>query len=534
MSPRIPLVSVSFCLAALCACERPPAESAPTPRSAPEVPLAEAADPCGLGGCAPKIDSRYFEGVPGAGVRFVSYPAQKASSNPRWGTALNDIEQHLPAQYGTTYRDSDKVTHGHETSHGIHAHLRNNYNDTGRRANAFYVLGDRAALVVEPGIRKSQVAEFIPAGLRGSRFGTYVTGQQDWDDRPLYLWDEWNAYANGGEVAVDLFQAGLWDQGQRDAVAGLLEFTVYALAVGLAVERHDPAYFASNAQFREFLAFNTERTMALYRKGAAMQPFARADDAAYYERLRTGPEGESIRTFAARLFGDAWAAHALFGSPMPAPDDDVPDTPDTPDDPEPPPPDDVPPDVQPDVPEDAEPDAPNDEPEPPTPDDPALDDLPDVPGDDTDADGVPDAVDLCSLSPAGKPVWTDGPWIGCAEGQRKDPIDDGGDDVPDQPDGPDGPDGPDNDPARLDADADGILDAEDICLGTAVGQRVWKRGEWMGCAGGQHANNFPSLGPDADADRVADADDLCRDTPAGRPVWRDGPWRGCAGGQFRD
>ena len=42
-----------------------------------------------------------------------------------WGGALTDIADHLPAQYGDQYWDADAITAGHETSHGIHAHLRN-------------------------------------------------------------------------------------------------------------------------------------------------------------------------------------------------------------------------------------------------------------------------------------------------------------------------------------------------------------------------------------------------------------------------
>ncbi len=41
-------------------------------------------------------------------------------------------------------------------------------------------------------------------------------------------------------------------------------------------------------------------------------------------------------------------------------------------------------------------------------------------GADADGDGVPDAKDLCSKTPAGQGVWQWGDWIGCAAGQFKD------------------------------------------------------------------------------------------------------------------
>jgi hypothetical protein len=496
--------------------------------AAPNVPLEAAADPCATGQCAPKINSRYYAGVPGAGLQITAFPTQKPSNDARWGVALNDIEAHLPASYGTTYRDADKVTHGHETSHGIHSHIRNHLNNTGQRANGFYLLDDRAVLVVEPPIRKSQVAPFVPQALRGSRFGTYVTGQVAWDDRPLYIWDEWNAYVNGGEVAIDLFQRGLWNQGGRDAVSGQLEFTVYALAVAMAVERHAPEYFEQNAQFREFLAFNTQRAMDLFRAGTAMQPFARADDTRYYEKLRVGPEGAELRAFAERLFGADWARHALFGEALP----DTPDSPDGPPDEQEPdgPPDPIEPD-EPDLPpvpdEPVEPDdertarEPEDPPPSDQPDEPEPlpdDGLPDSPGEDTDADGIADDVDLCQGTTPRARVWTEGAWLGCAEGQRRDA------DVRPDPQPP------------------------------TVARHGRRWGRRRGGRLPRHAGRRSRLGSGA-------VEGLCRRAarqqlprrrrrrgPRRHPrrtgplsqhtrrrnVWREGAWRGCAGGQLKD
>jgi hypothetical protein len=241
---------------------------------------------------------------------WIAWPVQQARSGSAWGTALTDIANHLPARYGTTYDDPDLVTFGHETSHGIHAHLRNYENDTGQKANAFYVLGDRAAIVIEPAIFKHDVAPYVPASLRDFRYGTYVTGAPDWDDTPLYLWDEWNAYVNGAEVGVNRVQEGLWTEGWRDQ-SGNLEFVVYALAVGLCVSELDPDYLASYPQFSVFLRWNTERAMALHHAAQAMPEFEAATVAAYHDTLKTSPDAEPLRQFARDTFGDAWAADVL-------------------------------------------------------------------------------------------------------------------------------------------------------------------------------------------------------------------------------
>ena len=248
---------------------------------------------------------------PGDGVVWLDWPAQQQLSDPTWGAALTDIANHLPASYGDQYWDSDPETAGHETTHGINAELRNNHNDTGARANAFYVLGDKAALVIEPGILKSDVAAYVPASLQGPRYATYVTGQTAWDDTPLYLWDEWDAYINGAEVAIDQEQHGLWTQGWTDAVMGPLEFCAYALAEGEAVEAKDPTYFASNKQFREFMAWQLKRAMDRFRTGRTMTDFTWADQDAYYAKMQTSADAAAMRQFAHDTFGATWSQQVL-------------------------------------------------------------------------------------------------------------------------------------------------------------------------------------------------------------------------------
>jgi hypothetical protein len=280
--------------------ERPPEQPPREPTMPPPAP-------------GPEYSSPYYAGVPGEGLRWFQFPAQQQDSDPRWGEVLADIVNHLPESYGSTYYSSDQITWAHETSHGIHSHLRNNFNDTGRRANAFYIPGGKAVIVEEPGIRKSDVAAYVPRSLRGSRFSTYITGQTAWDDTPLYVFDEWNAYINGGACGVDLAKQGLWTRGWRDGVAGQLELTVYALALAMAVEAGDPTYFSENVTFRELLAFEVKRAIEIFSEGASMPAFAWDDQDRYYQTLRESADAEAMRTFARRLFGENWANRFLFG-----------------------------------------------------------------------------------------------------------------------------------------------------------------------------------------------------------------------------
>ncbi len=248
---------------------------------------------------------------PGDGVLWTTWNDVQSRSNPAWGADLTDVANHLPSSYGNQYWDDDPITASHETSHGIHAHLRVYVYQGNQRVNAFYVLGDRAAYVVEPGIRKSAIATHVPASLRGSRYSLYITGQVAWDDTPLYIWDEWNAYVNGAEVGVELASGGLWTRGWRDAVMGPIEFNVYALATAMAVKAGDPTYFAASTQFKEFLAWNLRRSMDLFRAGRVLEDFAWDDQDVYYDKLKTSADADALRRFTRETYGDAWTLAAL-------------------------------------------------------------------------------------------------------------------------------------------------------------------------------------------------------------------------------
>lgn len=250
---------------------------------------------------------------PTAGVDWYTWPEQQPTfGQAAYGADLIDIGRHLPSSYGTTYWfDGDGLTSGHETSHGIHAHLRNYENHTGTRANAFYVLGNKAAFVTEPAIRKSDIKARIPAALRGPRYQLYLVEQTAWDDTPLYVFDEWNAYINGAEVAIDQVQHGLYTNGWTDAVMGPLEFTAYAIATAKTISDLDPQYFASNVQFKRFTAWNIKRAMALFEQGRVMSQFTWADQDAYAVKLRTGVDAEPLRQFARATWGASWCQTIL-------------------------------------------------------------------------------------------------------------------------------------------------------------------------------------------------------------------------------
>lgn len=245
----------------------------------------------------------------GTKVQFFSLPAFNGKTNVGYGTVLNDIVSHQAP--GDSNHYDDLVTLGHETCHGIHSYIRNKMGKGTGQANGFYVLNDQAVVIEEPPIRKSNVAKYIPSILRGKRYNLYVVGQKEWDDTPLYIWDEWNAYINGGATGVDLVQKNLWTAGWRDAVAGPIEFTVYAIAIAHAVKEIAPDYYATNTQFKEFLAFNTRRAMKVFKEGRVMKQFMYDEQDAYYEKLMKSPEAEEFRVKTREMFGHHFTEEVL-------------------------------------------------------------------------------------------------------------------------------------------------------------------------------------------------------------------------------
>ena len=261
------------------------------------------------------VDSREPDGPaandPTACVEWFTWNEQQPNlGQASWGTQLTDIARHIPSKYGDTYWFDEPITAGHETTHGIQAHLRN-YEAPPGHVNAFYVLGNKAAFVVEPNMRKSDIKPFIVTALRGPRYNLYLEQQTEWDDTPLYVFDEWNAYVNGAEVGVGQVQAGIYTGEWTDAVMGPLEFTLYAIATAKAVKAKDPTYYATNMQFRCFTAWNIKRAMALYEAGHNMTQFEWDTQEQYATKLRTMPEAEPLREVARELWGADWTQSVL-------------------------------------------------------------------------------------------------------------------------------------------------------------------------------------------------------------------------------
>jgi hypothetical protein len=206
------------------------------------------------------------------------------------GDVLGDIESHMPK--GHIYSEADRVGWAHETTHGLHARLRNLHNQPG--TNSFYVLEDRAIIIKEPDTTIRRVAAAVPKSLRGMIYNDYMLQAWGWNEIPLYIFDEWVAYGNGAAVRHDLKI-----QGRSETVRFALEMNVYAMTLMYVVNPKDK-------QLKNFFMWNTERTMDLYWKNGPTQ-----QQRIYLEKLRTSPDAEKLRAFMRKYYSPEWTARVL-------------------------------------------------------------------------------------------------------------------------------------------------------------------------------------------------------------------------------
>jgi len=241
---------------------------------------------------------------------WTNYPARRNITN--LGTVLSDIESHMPANH--IYKDSDKITWAHETSHGIASNLRMKFQrgrPTGwmknqwksmfgaKRVNGFYILNNKVAIIEEPNTTIQAVAKRVPRSLIGGVYNLYLIEQaRSWGNTPLYLFDEWNAYILGSACRLDLDI-----KSRSETVLYMLEFNVYATCVAMTSQSEDP-------QFKNFLMWNLERSMNLYKDSKEKLGNSEKHDH-YLEKMRTNADAAEFRDFCRMYYGEQWTKKVL-------------------------------------------------------------------------------------------------------------------------------------------------------------------------------------------------------------------------------
>jgi len=223
-------------------------------------------------------------------IDIVHWPAVRQAEK-NIGLVLADIDSHM--SIGHHFRDKNKITWAHETTHGINNEIRNKH----LGSNGFYVLEDRAIVVLEPRTTIARVALNVPKGWRGLCHDLYLIQQRrDWNNQPLYLCDEWVAYTNGAACRKDL---QILDQ--ESEMEFTCEFTGYVLCLAYTIKQDCPDY--DDKQFRAFVMWSIERTMKIYANESGANK--------RLEAIRGSSDGEVIRQFARSYFGVEWCRVVL-------------------------------------------------------------------------------------------------------------------------------------------------------------------------------------------------------------------------------
>jgi len=244
-----------------------------------------------------------------------------------------------PFEDGVLYVNGKKVskmaepagTIAHELTHGTNAHLRNL--KTG--FSGFFVPYHGALYLKNTHAKRVQLAQFIPEELRGiegtgGRFHDYVqtasgkepdagtyfdpsNGKKLWGETDVfYIWDEWNAYLNGGRAYLEAEQK--YGKENWDGLTGPMEFLVYSLAGLRAIQAHDKAYSDSvhYQEAKRVFMFFAEETVKLLEEGreSSLSP-QKAE--AYLERLRFSKSIDALelRRFAQSELGSDWTSEVL-------------------------------------------------------------------------------------------------------------------------------------------------------------------------------------------------------------------------------
>lgn len=206
----------------------------------------------------------------------------------------------------------------HETSHGIHATIRNWAVTSGGNAKvqgAYFEAG-KGAYCFDPMVSKSRVSAFLPAAARGvSRYDLYVAGQNsDWPNA-LHLFDEWGAYINGSRACVEVFAAGQWREGTVDSVDGVSDFLYFCTAAMRVVEADAPTYLdPANRQgksLKAFFAMQVERSARWLGAGLQVANFRAFHAGQLFQHFQSSPDNGDNRKFLARWMGKGWTKRVL-------------------------------------------------------------------------------------------------------------------------------------------------------------------------------------------------------------------------------
>lgn len=197
----------------------------------------------------------------------------------------------------------DRGTNAHENIHMINSYYSNK---TRGRKRAFYIPGEAKVFYTDkPNLLKSDVGKFVPQSVRGNRYNLYIKGSPAWNDTPTYIMDEWVAYIGGGMVAVEDHYNGI-NKDNSDRVCGPLEFSVYSVALCMAIEEKDNKFWNENKPFRDFVGKMLLKSHMVFNRGKDVEAFRSSSQGRILNNLRTSEDCKQMRSFMKRWFNGVW------------------------------------------------------------------------------------------------------------------------------------------------------------------------------------------------------------------------------------
>jgi len=185
--------------------------------------------------------------VPEIKINFLEIPQyRQIKENSIYADVLSRSKE---KPYGDQYGRDNNV---HETLHGIHAELRNQY-FLDFKTRLFFLYYDKGLAIPLkiPNSKMQNIIPYIPLNLRGKRYNLYFNKQiEHWNHQPLYVLDEWVCYILGGETAVQDFNNNIKYKEKSDSVSGCLEFSIYAVALYNSLQNNNPEYFIEQPNFK--------------------------------------------------------------------------------------------------------------------------------------------------------------------------------------------------------------------------------------------------------------------------------------------
>lgn len=210
--------------------------------------------------------------------------------NLKKDSVYNQTISYFSKSFGNKHGRSTNV---HETIHGINntiSNLRKGY-------RAFFVGHGRAVWIKEPDITMDDIIPYIPQSVKGYRYNLYFVSQKkSWNRVGLYPVDEWSAYIGGAESSVDdYYNQDVDIDTNFDNVSGSLEFSIYCIALCMAIQEKDNNYWQANYNFKNCITLLLNKAEKVFFEGKDIFQSNNQNDMIY--NLQTHKDCNNMRKF---------------------------------------------------------------------------------------------------------------------------------------------------------------------------------------------------------------------------------------------